>query len=96
MKYNCWGLDNMEKHFINLDMAMLGNHTCTEGYNVGVLISKAICGLILLLYQSVFKPAPNGLGKTCTLIFTTASLRMRTGFCYGYKVENKAKRFGND
>ena len=27
----------------NLVMAMIGNHTCTEGYNVGVLISNAIC-----------------------------------------------------
>ena len=35
MKYN--------RYNNNLVMAMLGNHTCTEGYNVGVLISNAIC-----------------------------------------------------
>ena len=31
----------MEEHCFNLVMAMLGNHTCNEGYNVGGLINNA-------------------------------------------------------
>ena len=47
MKYNClnnlgFELLYMEEHCFNLVMTMLGNHTCTEGYDVAILISKAI------------------------------------------------------
>ena len=48
----------MEEHCLNLIVAMLGNHTCNEGYNVDVLISNAICYIshkVLLILNEIYE-----------------------------------------
>ena len=45
----------MGEHCFNPVVAMLGNHTCNEAYNVGVVISNAICYISHKVLNEILK-----------------------------------------